>query len=443
MRRFLLPCAFLFALTSLSGALCQAQDRRTKVLEDRAEVEADGYWIYNDLPRGIEEAKKTGKPLLVVFRCLPCEACAQLDSDVVERDPLVRLLLDRFVCVRIVHANGMDLAQFDFDYDQSLAAFLMNADKTLYGRYGTRSHQTESDQDVSLEGFAAALEAALELHRGYPANRAQLVAKRGGPQEFPVPEQSPAWQGKYADKIDYEGKVVQSCLHCHQVGEAKRLFYRDQGQPIPDKVLFPYPHPKIVGLQMNPKAAARVREVTPDSPAAKAGFQAGDRIIELAGQPLISTADLQWVLHNAADEATLPAVVARDGQQVALEFALPAGWRRAGDISWRATSWDLRRLADGGILFEELSDDERKAAGIEPGKLALRAKHVGEYGEHAAAKNAGFRNGDILVELNGQTDRLRETDLLARLVNERKPGDKVPAVVLRSGERINLELPIQ
>ncbi len=443
MPRLFLPFAIAVGTLVSAATPAEAQDRRTKVLNDRAQVEADGYWIYNDLPRGIEEAKKTGKPLLVVFRCLPCEACAQLDSDVVERDPIVRLLLDRFVCVRIVHANGMDLAQFDFDYDQSLAAFMMNADKTLYGRYGTRSHQTESEQDVSLEGFAAALEAALELHRGYPANREQLVAKRGGPQEFPVPEEAPAWKGKYAAKIDYEGKVVQSCLHCHQVGEAKRLFYHDQGQPIPDKVLFPYPHPKVVGLQMNPKAAARVSEVTPDSPAAKAGFRAGDRIVELAGQPLISTADIQWVLHNTADEAKLPAVVARGGQKVALELELPAGWRRAGDISWRATSWDLRRLADGGILFEELRDDERKNAGIEPGKLALRAKHVGEYGEHAAAKNAGFRNGDILVELDGRTDRLRETDLLTRLVNERKPGDKVPSVVLRDGQRINLELPIQ
>ncbi len=443
MRCFVLAFTVFAGLINLPGSPCQAQDRRTKVLEDRAEVEADGYWIYNDLPRGIEEAKQTGKPLLVVFRCLPCEACAQLDSDVVERDPIVRLLLDRFVCVRIVHANGMDLAQFDFDYDQSLAAFMMNSDKTLYGRYGTRSHQTESEQDVSLEGFAAALEAALELHRGYPANRGQLVAKRGAPQEFPVPEGAPAWQGKFTAKLDYEGQVVQSCLHCHQVGEAKRLFYHDQGRPIPDKVLFPYPHPKIVGLQMNAKAAARVREVTPDSPAAKAGFQAGDRIVELAGQPLISTADIQWVLHNSAAEAKLPAVVARSGQQVALELELTDGWRRVGDISWRATSWDLRRMATGGILFEELSDEDRKVVGIEPGKLALRAKHVGEYGEHAAAKNAGFRNGDILVELNGQADRLRETDLLARLVNERKPGDKVPSVVLRDGQRIKLDLPIQ
>lgn len=34
-----------------------------------------------------------------------------------QRDPQVRELLDKFVCVRIIHANGMDLSQFQFDYD--------------------------------------------------------------------------------------------------------------------------------------------------------------------------------------------------------------------------------------------------------------------------------------------------------------------------------------
>ena len=40
-------------------ALCLAapQDRETKVRNDRKNVEADDHWIYNDLERGIAEAK--------------------------------------------------------------------------------------------------------------------------------------------------------------------------------------------------------------------------------------------------------------------------------------------------------------------------------------------------------------------------------------------------
>jgi hypothetical protein len=29
------------------------------------------HWIYNDLKEGITQARATGKPLLVVFRCVP------------------------------------------------------------------------------------------------------------------------------------------------------------------------------------------------------------------------------------------------------------------------------------------------------------------------------------------------------------------------------------
>ena len=58
-------------LVAAAGSILQAQDRRTQVLNDRTEVEATGDWIYNDLDAGRAEARKTGKPMLVVFRCIP------------------------------------------------------------------------------------------------------------------------------------------------------------------------------------------------------------------------------------------------------------------------------------------------------------------------------------------------------------------------------------
>jgi len=38
---------------------------------DREEAAAAGKWIYNDLPRGFAEAQRTGRPMLVVVRCVP------------------------------------------------------------------------------------------------------------------------------------------------------------------------------------------------------------------------------------------------------------------------------------------------------------------------------------------------------------------------------------
>lgn len=52
-------------------ALGQAQDRDTKVRSDREAFQQDGSWVYNDLEEACLVARESGKPLLVVFRCIP------------------------------------------------------------------------------------------------------------------------------------------------------------------------------------------------------------------------------------------------------------------------------------------------------------------------------------------------------------------------------------
>jgi len=177
----------LFVFSSFLN-FCDAQTREEKVRSDRKKVVAEGFWIYNDLPKAFDEAKKTGKPIVVVLRCLPCEECVKLDDDLVDRDPVVRPLLEKFVCVRQVSTNGLDLSLFQYDTDQSFAVFFLNADGTIYGRFGTRSHRTEWVQDVSISGLAAALKGALKLHGDYPNNKTALAGKRGGRPLFPSPE---------------------------------------------------------------------------------------------------------------------------------------------------------------------------------------------------------------------------------------------------------------
>src|SRR5213076_2848654 len=121
-------------------------------------------WVYNDLDEGLRAAKAAGKPVMVVFRCIPCEACQEFDDDVARRDPVIRDLLDEFVCVRIVQANTMDLSHFQFDFDLSFAVFFLDADLTIYGRFGTRSERPE-EQDLALEGLRKAMAGALRMHR--------------------------------------------------------------------------------------------------------------------------------------------------------------------------------------------------------------------------------------------------------------------------------------
>ena len=437
---------FLLALLGLALGLstASAQTREEKVRNDKKKIEAEGKWIYNDVPKAFAEAKKTGKPIVVVLRCLPCEECVKLDDEIIDADERIKPLLEKFVNLRVVSTNGLDLSLFQFDTDQSFAVFFLREDGTIYGRFGTRSHRTNWLGDVSIEGLAKALQGGLDLHAGYPKNKDSLAAKRGPAPEFPVPEKFPALSAKYTAKLNYEGNVVQSCIHCHQVGDAIRTFHRAKREPMPQEVLFPYPHPKSQGLILDPKEQATVKQVEPGSATEKSGFKAGDRIKALDGQPLLSIADVQWVLHRAsADGAKLRAEVLRDGKPLDLTFSLEKGWRQADDISWRSSSWGLRAMATGGILFEEISEEERKKAGAPAEGMALRAKHVGQYGAHAAGKKAGFLNDDIVISWDGKTDLLRDTDVLAYGVLKRKPGDTIAVKVLRSGKTLEIKIPMQ
>jgi hypothetical protein len=426
-------------------SILPAQETKTRdqlVREDRANFGSLDTWIYNDLERGLEVARETGKPLLVVFRCIPCHACAQLDASIVERDLRVQHLLDQYVCVRVVYANGMDLELFQFDYDQSFAAFLMNGDKTIYGRYGTRSHQTRSEDDVSLDGFAEALAAGLEVHAAYPANRRELAGKQSQtPPRCPTPEKFPSL-AKYTSQPDYEGMVAATCIHCHQVGESLRTAFRDEGKPIPLQLLFPYPHPKSLGLIMDPRARATVTAVESNSAAQRSGFRAGDEIMSIDTQPILSTADIQWCFHNVSDQRELPVTIRRNGEPMQLVLALERGWQSRGDISWRATSWALRRMTTGGMLLEDLGPERRAEKGLGSDTLALEAAHVGEYGEHAHAKRQGFLKGDVIISIAGQSQRMRESELLAFLVN-RPVGERLSVTVLRGSKQLQLELAMQ
>src|SRR4051812_41115274 len=81
----------MFTLATLPAVvLAEPPTREQKVRADRKKVEAQGLWIYNDLAKGFAEARRTGKPLLVVLRCIPCEECVKLDDDLVDQDPAVR-----------------------------------------------------------------------------------------------------------------------------------------------------------------------------------------------------------------------------------------------------------------------------------------------------------------------------------------------------------------
>lgn len=433
-----------FLLAALAGPLLAetVKDREQAVRNDRASMEKDARWIYNDWEHGFAEAKRTGKPLLVVLRCVPCLACAGIDAQVLLQETDLLPLLDQFVCVRVINANALDLALFQFDYDLSFSTLFFNGDGTIYGRYGSWRHQKDP-QDKTTAGYQRALEGALAIHRGYPANKLALAGKQGGPTPFKTPLEIPALAGKYPFALNWDGKVVQSCVHCHQIGDAFRASFRDQKQPIPAEWIYPSPAPESIGLTLAADQVAHVEAVSSGSPAALADIQVGDDLVSFAGQALISIADVSWALHRAAPSGPLPVQLRRGGGGVSLTLTLPAGWREKTDISKRVGTWPMRGMAEGGMVLEDLADEERARRGLGGNELALLVKSVGQHGKHAAAKNAGFQKDDVIVAFDGGSGRMTESELIGHLLEKHVPGEQVNATVRRGLERIALSLPMQ
>ncbi len=435
------PTFLLLLLLAVSGLAETVPDREGAVRKDRAAMEKGTRWIYNDVEVGFAEAKRTGKPLLVVLRCVPCMACMGIDQEVAAENPELAPLHQQFVCVRVINANALDLARFQFDYDLSFSALFFNGDGTVYGRYGSWKHQRDP-QEKTTAGYRRALEGAMAIHRGYPANRSLLAGKQGLPIPFKTPVEIPALSARYKIALDWEGKVSASCVHCHMIGDAIRTSFRDRGQTIPQTWIYPQPAPETIGLTLAADRATRVESVAPDSVAARTGMQAGDELVLLGGQSLISIADVSWALHTAPDAGELPVVIRHGEAERPLSFHLPAGWRTSSDINSRVGTWGMRGMALGGLRLADLSDEERTNRGLSRDGLALSAIAVGKFGKHAAAGKAGFQKDDVIVEIDGAKSRLSEGEVIGRLI-AKNPGEQVKTTVLRGKERVKLMLPIQ
>jgi hypothetical protein len=342
-------------------------------------------------------------------------------------------LQQQFVCVRLVQMNGLDLSLFQFDYDQTLAALFLNADGTVYGRFGTRAgNGPNSTTHVSLAAFGKAMERALALHREYPKNRVLLGGKRGPAPEYRTANQLPGLvnrPARVAGKKD-------GCIHCHQVREEPLRQKWTAGKLKPTD-LWVYPLPENTGMKMVVDDGLRVATVTPGTPAARAGIQAGDELRTLEGQPLVSQADLQWVLNRAPDTATLRAEVLRGGQVRPVTLSLSGEWKKT-DLSWRPSSGPGLRW---GVWSSMLSAEDRTKLGVPAEAIGLQVKNL-FLPRAEPVQKAGLRAGDVILSVDGKTGFANEGELLAYLRLNHGPGERAALSVLRSGQRVELSVPM-
>lgn len=425
----------IVVLCSVTVAAAATVPRLIDRLKDE-NARGQDHWIYNDLQKALTEARRTGKPIFVTFRCVPCEACKSFDAEVANGSHVIRdLAQTRFVSLRQVEMKGVDLGLFQFDYDLNWAAMFINADGVVYGRYGTQS-VAGPDAYNDIESLKKAMNRVLALHEKYPDNKRELAAKRGEPKPYRTALDMPGLENKTKFRQITERN---NCIHCHNIHDAENLQLFRLGQLTKDK-LWRYPLPENVGLVIDPKDGRRIARVLPDSPAARAGINAGQIITHVNGQPIISIADIQWVLHNLPNTVTILRIrlAGARGEHV---LYTPAGWKWT-DISWRGSLWGIPpRLR---VWSAEAKGGELARLKLPAGYGAMKVRWINvDTPEGRAAYSAGLREGDYIVAVNGRSINMNNKQFNLYVKMNYRPGDKLPVTLLRNGRFLEFMWPLK
>ncbi len=335
--------------------------------------------------------------------------------------------------------GGVDLATFQSDPHLSWSIFFMNGDKTIYGRYGsshprTKRSKSDSNPNHTMKGLKAALAKALKVHASYvkdpAAEKASLAPKTGAAPPWRFAEKTPsAKKYKRMKHLKRSDTDTHGCVHCHEVHRTEIDSRFMKKLEIPDRLLWLYPSPSVLGLSFSKDHCAQITNVARNSPAAAAGLKRGDDLLALADQPLCSLADVIWVLHGLPDEGgVLEAVVSRGGETVILaNVRLDAGWRRKDDFCWRFRTFGYAMWLWTGVT---LADDPR---GI---RVTHHSPHWFKKPNRDARKK--LKRGDIILSVDGNEGWSR-SDYIAYLMREKKPGTRVKLEVERGGKRVKLE----
>ena len=432
------PLTLLLLLAIFTIASSAAPDLLEKLKDDHAQGAEN--WIYNDFEKAKAEAKRLNRPIFVTFRCVPCEACRGFDAEVAQgSDRITNLRKKSFVSLRQVEMKDVDLSQFQFDYDLNWAAMFINFDGTVYGRYGTQSAQG-ADAYNSILSLEKAMLRVLSLHRNYPRNKAELVPKKGTAKPYRTALQMPG----LPNKEKYAGTTARNnCIHCHNIHDAEYDHTFSTGK-FTEEFLWRYPLPDNLGIRVDPKDGQVVGKVQPRSPAAIAGVRPSQRILRANGQPIISIADLQWVLHNLPPaNARVRLLVANPDARLSthdLVLTSPT-WKRT-DLSWRGSMWNVRPRMR--VWTPDASAEEVRRLGLPRGQKALKVKWINRGSEEGRAVfQEGMREGDFIVAIEGKPVRFDHRALNAYVKLNYKLGQILPVTLRRNGRNISFRWPLK
>ncbi len=318
--------------------------------------------------------------------------------------------------------NGINLDLFQFEFDLTWMSFFMDAENRIYTRYGGRD-DSDPESHLNRDSLLATMRKTLMLHKLADVLKSPLEPTGS---TVSTPEQIPTMAGMLS-------KRKNKCIHCHDVKVARLRHLRNQDR-LKRHMVFTYPTPANLGITVDAKDQSMVRSVRPNTPAAKAGIQVGDRIVKAQDHRVLTLGDFSRVLETIPATGRLSLQLQRKQQVVPVQLELANGWRQSRDPSWRES---LHMVGPNcGLWGRKLNAKQRRGLKLRAANLALKVTYV--WGPHT--RRAGIKVGDIIVNLDGQTRDMTIKQLHAHPTLNRNWGDTIPIVLLRNGRNMTVKM---
>ncbi len=288
---------------------------------------------------------------------------------------------------------------------------------------------------MHIAGFAEACKNVLALHQNYEQIKNTLAGKQSLPAKIATPEQYPSLKPKFTDKLDYEGAVAKSCVHCHNVREAERQLARANGEAglincsIPGHRRASWVCRLIRKQRRHSVKCLPIRRLP--KPVCKPVIESSNSLVNRLSRSLMCNGfciilRLKRQCWPRFSEDKNNAWSLCNCKMVGDKPRISPGVRQVGIcVAWSLVVWSSRNI----------SKEDRATLKLPADQLALRVKHAGQFGEHAQAKNAGVQKGDIINRWADQQNPWSESDLLTWSLTNLKPGQQYE-IEYRRGEQI-------